>query len=277
VLKAQFENGAWPQWYPLAKRGYSRYYTFNDGAINDCIEVMLDAYRIYNDGLYLESAKRGGDFIILSQLPKPQAGWAQQYNYELKPAWARSFEPPAVCSAATSRNIRTLIKLYLVTGEKRYLEPIPSAIEWLENSKIGENLWARFYELKTNRPIYCDRGRKITYNVDELGEERRYGYSWQSSYGIPGSIRRYYKVKKVGREEYLASQNRKLTREEKLAQMEKLEPRVREIISQQDEQGRWITNGQIRTTEFIRNLNYLSRYLGLAKDLNMLKLSTERG
>ena len=57
MLKSQFSNGAWPQRYPLPSRGYSRWYTFNDNAINDCIKVMLDAYnegRI--DRLYLANA-----------------------------------------------------------------------------------------------------------------------------------------------------------------------------------------------------------------------------
>jgi uncharacterized protein YyaL (SSP411 family) len=77
MLRSQFENGAWPQGYPLAStKGYSRWYTFNDNAINDCIKVMLDAYHIYGDERYLESAKHGGDFIIASQLSEPQAGWA---------------------------------------------------------------------------------------------------------------------------------------------------------------------------------------------------------
>lgn len=272
MLKSQFENGAWPQRYPLAKKGYSRLYTFNDDAINDCINVMLEAYRIYGDERYIESVKRAGDFIILSQLPKPQAGWAQQYSYEMKPAWARSFEPPAVCSAVTSDNIRTLLELYVVTGEEKYLEPMPAAIEWLEKSKIGENLWARFYELESNRPIYCDRGRKIFYDIAQLGDERRHGYSWQSSYGIQTSISRYKKIKKIERQEFLAQRARELTRDQKVAQFKKLESRISDIISGQDEQGRWIANGQIRTKDFVRNLKYLSQYLKLAKDLDLLKI-----
>jgi hypothetical protein len=71
-LKAQFANGAWPQWYPLSETDYSRWYTFNDGAINDCIATMIAAYHAYGDDRYLQSALRGGDFIILSQYKAPQ-------------------------------------------------------------------------------------------------------------------------------------------------------------------------------------------------------------
>ncbi|GAG32050.1 unnamed protein product, partial [marine sediment metagenome] len=104
MLRSQFENGAWPQRYPLASKGYSQWYTFNDNAINDCIAVMLDAYDIYGNEKYLDSAKRGGDFIIASQLPEPQAGWAQQYDHDMNPASARWFEPAAVNGAVTPRN-----------------------------------------------------------------------------------------------------------------------------------------------------------------------------
>ncbi|MFW6171531.1 MAG: pectate lyase, partial [Planctomycetota bacterium] len=83
MMEAQFDNGAWPQWYPL-RGGYHDYYTYNDNAINDCIRVMLQAHRLYDEPAYLESARQGGDFIIASQLPAPQAGWAQQYSHDLE-------------------------------------------------------------------------------------------------------------------------------------------------------------------------------------------------
>ena len=81
---AQYSNGAWPQryqdfnhqsksvvvnatipvaWsreYPGAK--YANFYTLNDNTISDMILLMLDAWEIYADRRYLESAKRGGDF-----------------------------------------------------------------------------------------------------------------------------------------------------------------------------------------------------------------------
>ncbi len=190
ILQSQFDNGAWPQWYPL-RGGYHDYYTFNDNTINDCIKLMIKAHRFYGKDEYLNSVRRGGDFIILSQMPKPHAGWAQQYSHDLRPAWARKYEPPAVCSAVTARNIRTLIDIYLYTNEKKYLTPIPVAIEWLEKSKIGDNLWARMYEVGTNKPIYGDHDGKIHYTFEEISEERRRGYSWQSGFGVEGAIGYY--------------------------------------------------------------------------------------
>jgi len=263
MLRSQFENGAWPQVYPLPSKGYSRWYTFNDNAINDCINVMLDAYHIYGDEKYLESAKRGGDFIIASQLPEPQAGWAQQYDYDMKPAPARRFEPAAVNGAVTPRNIRTLIDLYLETGEEKYLKPIPAAIDWLEKSRMENDKWARFYELGTNKPVYVNTDREVVYEFVNIQP----GYSWTGNYAS-SAIRLYEKVKSMGRENYLAERDAPSTDESRRRRLASLEPRVRDVIAKQDAQGRWADDGEIRCSTFIRNVRLLSDCIALARSMN---------
>jgi len=272
VMTAQFKNGAWPQWYPL-RGGYHRYYTFNDNTINDCIRVMVQAHRAYKKPEYLRSARRGGDFIIRSQLPAPQAGWAQQYSHDLKPAWARAFEPPGVCSAVTARNIRTLVDLHLYTRDGRYLKPVPAAVQWLETSKLRKDRWARLYEVGTNKPIYGDRDRKIHYTLDEISAERRSGYSWQSSYGIPGVIRYHEKVTKLGAARYLADAAKPAGAKERRARATALEPTVRRIIAGLDRKGRWLTRTDrkgrplkqpvIYASMFVDNMKVLCKYLEL--------------
>jgi PelA/Pel-15E family pectate lyase len=42
----------------------------------------------------------------------------------------------------------------------------------------ADPIWARFYEIKTNRPIFIGRDSQIKYDVMEIEEERRNGYSW---------------------------------------------------------------------------------------------------
>ena len=191
LLEAQFDNGAWPQWYPL-RGNYHDYYTFNDAAINDCVRVLLEAHKAYGKQIHLDAAKQAGDFIIASQWPSPQPAWAQQYSHDLKPAWARTFEPPALCTLATANNIRTLVDLYLVTNDPKYLKPIPPAIAWLDRSKISDNLWARLHELDTNIPIYGDRDSKVHYTLEEISPERRDGYRWQNVFEIPAAIDDYF-------------------------------------------------------------------------------------
>ena len=39
-------------------------------------------------------------------------------------------------------------------------------------------LWARFYELGTNRPMFCGRDSIVKYSMAEIEYERRNGYSW---------------------------------------------------------------------------------------------------
>ena len=264
MLAAQFPNGAWPQWYPL-RGGYHDYYTFNDAAINDCIAVMLKAHRLYGKAEHLRSAKRGGDFIILSQLDPPQAGWAQQYSHDLKPAKARSFEPAGVCSAVAVRNIRTLVELYLATREEKYLRPIPKAAAWLEKSKLGRNLWARLYEVGTNRPIYGDRDGKVHYTLQEISRERRSGYSWQSSYGVPAVLSTYRRVRQIGAEAYLAARSKPPSAAARSSYARRLEPTVERIIASLDAKGRWVTGGMIHCATFVANFGTLCRYVELTK------------
>jgi len=261
-LKAQFPNGAWPQRYPLASKGYSRYYTFNDGAINDCISVMWRAWEIYGRKDCRESALKGGHFIIASQLKPPQAGWAQQYDYDLRPAPARWFEPAACCSLVTVRNIQTLVDLYLATGDDDFLKPIPPAVAWLRRSQIKDNLWARFYELKTNRPIYVTKDGKVSYSIKNV----RPGYSWQGSYGTRSAIARYRKVVEMGRDAYLKSQAKPLSPRQRRERARAMSGRVREIINSLDPQGRWVTDGMISCQTFISNIRTLSEYVRLLSD-----------
>jgi len=42
-------------------------------------------------------------------------------------------------------------------------------------------LWARFYEIGTNRPLFVGRDSVIRYDVMEIDAERRNNYGWYSS------------------------------------------------------------------------------------------------
>ena len=302
LLKVQYPNGAWPQRftappdpkkYPVIKAHYpdswsreytgiqyQNYYTFNDNAMEDVIVTMIEANKIYGDKQYLDAAKQCGDFIILAQMPEPQPAWAQQYNENMEPAWARKFEPPAITGGETFSVLRTLLYLYLKTGEQRFLEPVPKALKWAENSLLPDKRLARFYELKTNRPLYFNAPRQYS-NLPEpaFPELKDYTliyddadlpnhYSFKVS-GAPIAVIRseYDRIIKEGRETILAERDR----------IPNVRPdQVLEIINRLDDKGRWVEKGRLKTTDpknpyvvtdiiscgtFIRNLSLLTAYI----------------
>jgi PelA/Pel-15E family pectate lyase len=199
LMKVQYPNGAWPQKFaeppdperfPVRGASYPQswerkwpgpdyrgHYTFNDNSLSDMIDAMLEASRIYDEARYQASAEKGGDFMLLAQMPEPQPGWAQQYDVEMHPAWARIFEPPSITGGESQGILKTLLLLYRETGKKKYLEPIPRALAYYRKLRLptsgdvsayrakacpaGSICMARFYELKTDRPLYITKGTRV--------------------------------------------------------------------------------------------------------------------
>lgn len=296
LLAAQRPNGGWPQrWagvpptkeeYPVQparfpkdypreypKANYMGFYTLNDNTHRDCVMTLLDAAKRLQRPEFRAAALKGGDFLLLAQLPEPQPAWAQQYNPQLEPAWARAFEPPCICSNESGGAMRLLVDLYLESGDEKYLEPLPRAIAWFKRSEVSPGIWARMYELGTNTPIYGDRDGKIKYRIEDLSPERQTGYSWKGAYGVAGAMSHYEEVKRTGRDTFLArrkaAEERAQSAQGKAARARALEPRVRAAIDALDSQGRWLVTfrgtEQIRTDAFIRNMDTLSEYLEAAK------------
>lgn len=299
LLAAQRPNGGWPQrWageaidpadYPVRparlpadypreypKVNYMGFYTLNDNTHRDCVMTLLDAAKRLGRPEYRAAALRGGDFLLLAQLPEPQPVWAQQYNPQLEPAWARAFEPPSLCSNESGGVMRLLVDLYLETGDEKFMAPLPRAIAWFKRSELAPGVWARMYELGTNTPIYGDRDGKIKYRVEDLSPERQTGYSWKGEYGMTAVFRHYDDVKAAGRAAVLARRQAAEAAAKsdrgRAARAKSLEPRVRSTIAALDAQGRWLGSGgrrvsgeQITTTAFILNLRILSDYLEAVK------------
>ncbi|MBW8885484.1 MAG: hypothetical protein JF612_12085, partial [Planctomycetia bacterium] len=190
LIKSQYPNGAWPQRFsgppnpadfPVIKANYPEswprtypgvnyagYYTLNDNAQADVISTLFEAAEIYREDRFTAAARRGGDFLILAQMPDPQPAWAQQYNVQMQPAWARKFEPPSITGGESQGVIRVLMEIYRQTGDKKYLEPIPRALDYLAKSEISPGRLARFYELRTNRPLYFTKQYELVYTSDDL-------------------------------------------------------------------------------------------------------------
>jgi hypothetical protein len=188
LLAVQYPNGGWYQWweqtpegdwtdeFPVIPARYpdtwsrkwlndwtGRYY-LNDNVMANVIATLLLAHETYREPVYLDAAKRAGDFLILAQMPEPQPAWAQQYNVQMHPVWDRKFEPPAISGGESQGVLQTLLQLYRVTGDARYLEPVPRALDYLKRSRRPDGRLARFYELQTNRCLFFTRQYQLTYD-----------------------------------------------------------------------------------------------------------------
>ena len=279
MLESQLDNGGWPHQYPW-QGNYHDYATFNDQGINDCIRVMIEADGYYGDEAYSKSLHKVGRLLMISQLPPPQPGWAQQYNEFLQPAWARTFEPPAVCPSASVHNIHSLIDIFLHTGRSQYLEPIPDALRWLKASRLPNGKWGRFLELGTNKALYYDRGRIRVDSLHQLSLERRtgYGYEVDLEAALATVEARYLEVSNQHKT------NPPPTNGE--IKLNKLAASVRGIIQSQDKKGRWVFeqdqfrkevrgkrwDGEYRVEDrissalFNRNVNMICDFLALHRD-----------
>jgi hypothetical protein len=296
-VRSQYPNGAWPQryvdypvpeQYPVQRASYPEswpreypradyrdYYTFNDNAIVDVIDVMLEASRIYGDTRFGEAAMAGGDFMLLAQMPEPQPTWAQQYNGQMQPAWARRFEPASVTGGESFGVMGALLGLYIETGADRFLEPLEPALQWARRSLLPDGRLARFYELHTNRPLYFVRDTyELTYSDADM--PTHYSFKVSGAARIESIETTLRRIREEGRQVLLGERRQRFRGPLSAAH----ETQVRDIIASLDERGRWVEDGAMRAAErgqpaipsrviscrtFNRNLRALSRYVALQR------------
>jgi PelA/Pel-15E family pectate lyase len=286
LLKAQFPNGAFPQVWtapvqarPVRKAGYPEYdwrtegrvknywdmYTLNDNLAGAVSETLIDAHRAYKDERYRAALEKLGDFLILAQMPDPQPAWAQQYDYEGHPIWARKFEPPAITGWESQDVLETLLKIFRHTGQKRFLEPIPRALAYLEKSLLPDGRLARYYELKTNKPLYMTAKYELSHDDSDVPGH----YGWKMPSRIAAIAKEHDDCRKGG-----------AVRRAGRSAVE-LEPDVRRVLAELDGEGRWISvfSGErlvgqpkfpasfryISSEIFSRNVATLSEYLAATK------------
>ncbi len=212
LLEAQYENGGWPQFYPLRK-GYYTHITYNDDSMVHIMELMRTVAE--NKGVFsipVDEArvKRAGKAFekgigVMLKTQYKQNGtltvWCAQHDeITLEPAKARSYELPSLSGAESAGIVLMLMKID--NPSKEIINAVRSAVAWFENAKItgfrvegfinkdgikdrgivADNnapaMWARFNELADNRPFFCDRDGVKKYSLAEIGYERRNGYSW---------------------------------------------------------------------------------------------------
>lgn len=281
LLKAQFPCGAFPQvWQEPVKghpvmaarypeydwktegrvKDYWNYYTLNDNLAGTVFETLRVAEEVYKEARFREAIVRLGDFLILAQMPEPQPAWCQQYSYEMVPIWARKFEPPAITAWESQDVMRTLIHIAEHTGDKKYLAPIPKGLNFLEKHVLSDGKVARYYELRTSKPLYMDGEYQLTYDDSQAPSH----YGWKQGNKL-SEIRKAW-------EAAMRSDEKKKPVTKKVSRKG-----VELALQSQDKDGRWVSTfaGEslvgkprlekgaeyISSEVFSRNLELLSEYL----------------
>jgi hypothetical protein len=282
LLSAQYPNGGWPQQfdspadaskpvlkasYPATwsrtfpKEKYSSYYTLNDGNIEKIVQVLLRAHELLKDERFLVAAQKTGDFLISAQMPEPQTGWAQQYNFEMQPVWARKFEPPCVTGGETLSAMETLHTLYLATGAEKFLKPLPAAFAWYERSRLPDGTYARFYELQTNKPLYFVKDTyELTYSDSNL--PTHYGFKLE---GMDKDIAKLREQTQLSREELLSKRADPTTEKSWTSKAKGVAGKVNSALKAQQPEGYWLKDDEIDAGEFTKHLNAMAYYVEAAK------------
>lgn len=210
LLKEQYVNGGWPQVFDDPGT-YHAHITYNDYAMVHILALLKSVADKSGDFGFIDSARaekaakaveNGVKCILDTQIEVNgvKTAWCQQYDETtLKPAEGRAYELVSISAAESVGIIDFLKSLPERTDEIK--ESVNSAISWLDSVKLSgikfvtqgddkvviedetaEPIWARFYEIGTNKPIFVDRDGILRYDVSEISKERRTGYAWYGSW-----------------------------------------------------------------------------------------------
>lgn len=211
LLAAQYPNGGWPQFWPLRK-GYYSHITFNDGAMIRVMHLLRDVADGETPYGFVDETRRrkaaaavalGIECILKCQVVVdgvPTVWCAQHDAKTLAPAQARSYEHPSLSGSESAGVLTFLMSVDEPTPEM--IRAVKAGVEWFNSVKIegyrykrsetqraltqdpqAAPLWARFYAIKSNRPIFSDRDGVVKYDIQEIGGERRGGYTWYGNWG----------------------------------------------------------------------------------------------
>lgn len=212
IFAAQYPNGGWPQVWPL-EGGYHDAITYNDDAMLSIIEFLQEVAEGAGEFAFVApktrtlaaaSVQRGIQCLLATQIRVAgrRTVWCQQHDpLDLAPASARNYEMPSECGLESAAIMRFLMRL--PNPDAKTVAAVHAAAAWFEKTGIhdvvfedvagegrqlvpkqgGGPLWARYYELGSDRPIFGDRDKTIHDDVSEISKERRNGYLWFSGKG----------------------------------------------------------------------------------------------
>jgi PelA/Pel-15E family pectate lyase len=132
--------------------------------------------------------------------------WCAQYNRNtLQPEMARKFELASISGQESVGILKFLMRQKNPSSE--IIAAVEAAVNWLESVKIkgfkyvdvdapnepngkdrvilpdtNSTIWARFYEIGSNRPFFSGRDSDKKYDLRQIEVERRTGYGWYGTW-----------------------------------------------------------------------------------------------
>ena len=207
LFASQYPNGGWPQVWPL-QGGYHDAVTFNDGAMINVLELLKEVAEGATDFRWVPqemriaaaaSLKRGIECILQAQIAAGGRStvWCQQHDaLTLQPTSARNYEMPSQSGSESADVMMFLMRL--PEPDPRTVAAVHAAAAWFEKTSLRDvayqpvgnddrqlvrvpgagPIWARYYMIGTDRPLFGDRDKTIHDDVMDISKERRKGYSW---------------------------------------------------------------------------------------------------
>jgi hypothetical protein len=174
---------------------------------------------------------------------------------------ARRHEPEAACAPVTGRNIQTLLDVYAKTGERTLLAPAERAAAWLERARLESGEWARFYDLRTGRPLYVDRegGR---HDAKARGLE---GYLWEHTFGIPSVLERVGRLRERGADDFQRSERLSWDEAFRVRFRDRLWAQASRAMEAMDDDGLWRSGEAVNGALFVANTDRMLRFLELRR------------
>ncbi len=214
IVSSQYSTGALPQFYPL-KGGYADHATFNDNGMAYALTVLdfavnkrapfdTDVFSDSDRAKFKTAVAKGVDYILKAQWKqngKLTAWCAQHGATDYQPKKARAYE---LESLSGSESVGILAFLMTQPQTAQIEAAVKAGVAWFNSpntylnnytydsskastnpivAKSGSKMWYRFYDLNTNRGFFSDRDGSKFYDITQMSEERRTGYSWGGDYG----------------------------------------------------------------------------------------------
>ncbi|OON69863.1 pectate lyase [Hymenobacter sp. CRA2] len=216
LLTMQHKNGGFPQFYPDSS-SYRAQITYNDNAMVRVLWVLKGVADKQGDYALVDfnlvpaaeqAVQRGVQCMLKTQYVqngKLTAWCAQHDRRTLLPCKARAFELASLSGMETVGIVEFLMAQPNPTPEIK--QAIEAAVAWLNEVKMegyavkdvddpaqptgkdrrvvqeaGSTLWARFYDLETNKPIYVGRDGVKHASLADIEHERRVGYAYNGTW-----------------------------------------------------------------------------------------------